>query len=133
MTLKVRIFLNCSFLIYFVFYAVFPLSAAGLSKESRDAIAIGEENHCSTLFIIDMALWKILKSGKLFDDTGGDKFVVKKTGCRNFPEEMKCGIVSNIDLLPLCFYNVISQGLENQASSYINIFLLSSGLSPPSA
>ena len=131
MTQKVKIYFNCFFLAYFVFYAVFPLSASGLSKESLDAIAIGEENHCGTLFIIDMTLWKILKGGNLSDDTGRAKFVLKKTDCRNFPEEMKCGIVGRIDLLPLYFYNIASGSLEKQTTSYINIFLLSSGLSPP--
>ena len=129
----VKTFLKYFFLIYFIFYVVFPLSAAVSPKGSPDVIAIGEESRHSTLFIIDIALWNMLKMGKPSDDANIDKFVVKKTGPDNFPEEVKCGIVGDVNVLLLPSCNAASRVLEKQTPSYINTPFLSSGLSPPSA
>lgn len=130
---KVKTVFKYFFLLYFIFYVVFPLSAAVSPKGSLDVIAIGEESHHSALFIIDIALWNMLKMGKPSDDANIDKFVVKKTGPNNFPEDVKCGLAGDVNVHPSLFCNVAAQGLENQTSFYVNIPLLSSGLSPPLA
>jgi len=149
---------KCFFLIYFVFYAVSPLSSA-LSREPSshvsqrqgispdDAFSLLEASvsfaepsgikeqinvHVDPL-IFDMALWGILKKGKPSDDAGGSKFVAHKAGSKNLPEAMKCGIFGAVSIRTLPFYDIASQGLENQPSYYLNTPLLYSGLSPPSA
>jgi hypothetical protein len=84
-------------------------------------------------FIVDMTLWQILKGGKPSYDAGRDKFVLEKTGSKNFPEKVQCGIAGDVNVHPSLFCNVAAQGLENQTSFYVNTSLLSSGLSPPLA
>lgn len=118
---------------YFVFYAVFPSSTAVSPRDFSEATLIGGESHRSTLFILDMALWQILKMGKPSYDAGRDKVFVRETGSKDFPEEVKCGIVDGVIFLPVPFYNGVSRSLDNRTSLYINTLFLTSGLSPPSA
>ena len=146
------------FLTHFVFYAVSPFSAvlpfqqprASETRQcnlqeivySRHVVSVplerstdvkGRKEGDINPFLFDMALWKILKEGKPSFDAGGNKFVVEKTGSKNFPEKAKCYVIEKINVVPMPFSEVTARVRTIDISFQINSPLLYSGLSPPAA
>lgn len=158
MTQKYKTIFTSLFLIQFILCAVSPLSAIVSREQSQDVsekqsvspgavfpprvapasfvkspdIKERKGGHIDP-FIFDMALWKILKRGKPSDDESGIKLIVKKIGLKNFPETVKCGIISSANVLQPPFHKIASQSPASRVSFRINTPLLYSGLSPPLA
>ena len=158
MTQRYKTIFTSIFLIQFILCAVSPLSAIVSREQSHD---VSEKQSVSPEavfpprgapasfvkspdvkerkggridpFILDMALWKIIKKGMPSVDAAGIKFIVKKQSSKNFSEKAKCGVIDSASVLPSPFPEVTSQSPASRVSFRINTPLLYSGLSPPLA
>jgi hypothetical protein len=129
MTRRNRKFFPFLFLLYFISCAVSPLSAVAPFEEAqREAELEGGE---IDLFVVDLALWKILKKGKPSDDSARITGALKTEGSKNFHETAKRGVMDRASVLMPPFPEAVSRQTTTRLSFHIQTPLLYSGLSPP--
>lgn len=120
------------FLVYFLFYAVSPLSAAVPSEEFPGVLE-KQDNH-TNLFIFDMVLWEILQKTKPSDHSkSAGKFIKKRAllSEKHFFAKIVEGVTAALIALPSPLAEVTADALTSTLFHLPHTYLEFSGLSPP--
>jgi hypothetical protein len=154
---KAGIFSKSFFLLYFLIYAVGPISIALPGAQLPDVFESQDvspgnvfslaghlsshgrsyeirEQRCDLLdpFIFDMALWKILKAADPSINTDKDRFIAAGTMAKIYPQKTTFAMTGRaLPLPPL--HEAFSLNIEKRIPLSIYTPISASGLSPPPA